>query len=133
MKTLISFLLLFALAFFAGCASTVQKNAGTFFAKVASMDITAADVSQSTITPLFSHSESLSGLHHAPGQFSVENLKATYTIPLWGTTWNFSASAISASTPAAVAAVSTVVNKDVPAPAPASTTGFTPAVVTPAK
>lgn len=88
-----------------GCATATQKNAGAFLSKVAAMNITAADVSQSTTTPVYSHSESVSGLHHGPDSFSVENLKASFAIPLWGVTWNFSASAIAGSTPQAVASV----------------------------
>lgn len=98
--------------FLSGCATATQKNAGAFLAKVAQMNITAADVSQSTVTPVYSHAESLSGLTHTPTQFTVENLKATFSIPLWGVTWNFSASAIQADSPAVVASVPQVlVNK----------------------
>lgn len=113
MKTIIANLAAaLAALFLAGCATTTQQNAGAFLSKVAAMDVTAADVSQSTNTPLYSHSESVSGLHHSPQGFEVENLKATLAIPLWGVTWNFSASAISGNTPAAVAAIAA-------APAPA--------------
>ena len=107
MKTLIVSLLAISALALSGCATATQKNAGAFLSKVASMDITAADVSQSTVTPVYSHTESVSGLHHAPGVFSVENLKATFAIPLWGVQWNFSASAISGTTPAAVSQVAT--------------------------
>jgi hypothetical protein len=96
-------------ALFSGCATATQKNAGAFLGKVASLDITAADVHQSTTTPLYSHSESLSGLSKtADGKFSVTNLKADFTIPLWGVKWDFSASAITANTPQAAAGVATV-------------------------
>jgi hypothetical protein len=103
MKT---YLCLLAAAFaLSGCASSTQKNARAFLTKIAAMDITAADISQSTNTPVYSHSESVSGLHHAPGEFTVENLKATFSIPLWGTTWNFSASSIKGVTAEAVSKV----------------------------
>jgi hypothetical protein len=101
-----------ALALLSGCATSTQKNAGAFLAKVASMNITAADVSQSTTGPFYNHSESISGLHHQPGSFSIENLKAEFGIPLWGVKWSFSASAISGETPQAVAAVATAAVKE---------------------
>lgn len=97
-------LLLLPVVLLSGCATSNQKNAGAFLSKVAAMDITAADVSQSTSTPVYSHSESITGLHHSPGSFSVENLKATFAIPLWGVQWNFSASAIAGTSPQALAA-----------------------------
>ena len=107
MKTYTALLIAAVVLLLSGCATATQKNAGAFLAKVASMDITAADVTQSTSTPIYSHSESVSGLHHAPGTFSIENLKADFAIPLWGVKWTFSASAIAGSSPAAVAQVAT--------------------------
>ena len=98
-------LLLLPLALLSGCATANQKNAGAFLSKVSSMDIAAADIRQSTSGPFYSHTESLSGFHHAPGSFSIENLNATFAIPLWGVKWDFSASAIIGTTPQAIAAV----------------------------
>lgn len=104
MKTIATILAAAAL-FLTGCATTTQKNAGAFLAKVASMNVTATDVHQSTNTPVYSHSESLTGLSHSSdGTFTVTNLKANFAIPLWGVTWDFSASGISGS-PGAVSAV----------------------------
>lgn len=110
MKTIIANLAAAVSALFlAGCATTTQQNAGAFLSKVAAMDVTATDVHQSTNTPLYSHSESLSGLsRQANGTFAITNLKATFSIPLWGVTWDFSASGISGNTPSAVAAIAQV-------------------------
>ncbi len=94
MKTYLALIVAAFALLFSGCATATQKNAGAFLSKVAAMNITAADVSQSTQTPLYSHSESLAGLTKTADGFSVSNLKATFTIPLWGVGWNFSASAI---------------------------------------
>ena len=99
MKTALA---IFAL-FFAGCSSTTQQNAGAFLSKVALMHIEAADVTQSTVTPIYSHSESLAGLKHtSDGGLQIENLKATFAIPfpvmnIPILSWNFTASAIIAS------------------------------------
>jgi type IV pilus biogenesis protein CpaD/CtpE len=116
MKTIFA-LILAALcaASLSGCATATQKNAGGFLAKVAQMNITAADVSQSTVTPIYSHHESLSGLKHDAASFSVENLKADFAIPLWGVQWTFSASAISATSPQMLAQVAQAAQTAAPA------------------
>lgn len=105
MKKLVTLILLAGLCALSGCASTNQNNAGAFLSKIATMDVTAADISQSTNTPLYSHAESISGLHHDANHFQIENLKATFAIPLWGVTWNFSASSIQGATPQSLAQV----------------------------
>lgn len=107
MKTHIALILAAVSLLFSGCATATQKNAGAFLAKVAAMDITAADVSQSTMTPLYSHKESIAGLQKSENKFSVSNLKAEFAIPLWGVQWTFTASAITGSKAADVAAVAT--------------------------
>lgn len=107
MKTYLALIVAAFGLLFSGCATATQQKAGVFLAKVAAMDITAADITQSTSTPLYSHFESVSGLHHAPGEFTIENLKASFSIPPLGTTWTFSASSIKGATPQAVAAVAT--------------------------
>ncbi len=107
MKTYLALLFAAVALLFSGCATATQKNAGAFLAKVAAMDITAADVSQATVTPIYSHHESIAGLQKTGSQFSVSNLKADFAIPLWGVQWTFSASAIAGSSPQAVAQVAT--------------------------
>lgn len=62
----------------AGCASTVQKNAATFLQNLP--NINAADVSQTTTTPVFSHSESVANLVTSAGVASVSNVKASLSI-----------------------------------------------------
>lgn len=105
MKTYLTLIVAACALLFAGCATATQKNAGAFLTKVASMNITAADVSQSTQTPIYSHTESIAGLTKTADGFSVSNLKATFAIPVWGVNWTFTASAITGSSAAAVAAV----------------------------
>lgn len=117
MKTTITLITTLAALALCGCSTTNQKNAGAFLSKVAGMNITAADVTQSTTTPFYAHQESLTGLHHQQGQLSIENLKASFTIPLWGVKWDFSASAITAEDPQAIAALARATNLQ-PAPAP---------------
>ena len=104
MKTKLALIVAALGLLFSGCATATQKNAGAFLSKVAEMNITAADVSQSTQTPIYSHSESLAGLTKTADGFSASNLKATFSIPLWGVGWSFSASAITG-TKTAVAAL----------------------------
>lgn len=108
MKTAFAIILAAGAAFLSGCATTTQKNAGMFLSKVAAMDVTAADIRQQTVTPLYSHKESVSGISKVDGKLSITNLSADFSIPLWGTTWSFSASSITASTPAAAAQVAAV-------------------------
>ncbi len=93
----------------AGCSTTNQKNAGAFVKTIAGMDITAADISQSTSTPLYSHQESITGLHHDANHLEIENLKASFSIPLWGTKWDFSASSIQAAKPEQLAPIAKVI------------------------
>lgn len=107
MKTYLTMFLAAGALLLTGCATATQKNAGAFLAKVAAMDITAADVSQATVTPIYSHHESIAGLQKTGDRFSVSNLKADFAIPLWGVQWTFSASAIAGSSPQAVAQVAT--------------------------
>ena len=99
MKSLLTLILAAALLALTGCASTNSKDAGAFLAKVAAMNVTAADVTQTTTGPFYNHQESISGLHWDAKGFSVENLKASFNIPLpvFGVpllSWSLSASAI---------------------------------------
>ena len=50
----------------------------------------------STTTPVYSHSESATGVAWTSTGFSVLNVKANIGIPVIGTTWSFSASSLTA-------------------------------------
>jgi hypothetical protein len=63
------------------CSTAVQKNASSLLNTVAQYDIDAAKVSQKTAGPFYTHSESVAGLSHTPGHFSVEDLNANFDIP----------------------------------------------------
>jgi hypothetical protein len=94
-----SFSLFFILIFLSGCASTNQKNAAAFVRALKDLRLEASDVTQSTITPFYNHSESIAGLKKNGENVSIENLKASFNIPLPVFNipllqWNFSASAI---------------------------------------
>ena len=91
MKTL---LLLPLLLLSAGCQSTATSNASSFVKQIAALNVSAADISQSTTTPVYSHSESATGVAWSPDGFSVLNVKATIGIPFIGTNWSFSASSL---------------------------------------
>ena len=79
-----------------GCQSTATKNATSFVGKIASMNVSAADISQATTTPIYSHSESATGVAWSPEGLSILNVKTTIGIPFIGTNWSFSASSLSA-------------------------------------
>ena len=81
---LLPFLLLVLLS--SGCQSTATKNAATFVQQIGAMNLNAADISQSTSTPFYSHSESAAGVATSPNGLSIINVKADIAIPLWGTT-----------------------------------------------
>ena len=93
---LLPLLLLPLLLLNSGCQSTATSNASTFVKQIASMNVSAADITQSTSTPVYSHSESATGIAWTPNGLSVLNVKANIAIPLWGTTWTFSASSLTA-------------------------------------
>jgi hypothetical protein len=78
------------------CQSTATKNASSFVSQIAAMNVSAADISQSTSTPVYSHSESATGIAWSQNGMSILNVKANIAIPLWGTTWSFSASSLQA-------------------------------------
>jgi len=78
------------------CASTATKNASSFVSQIAAMNVSAADITQSTTTPVYSHSESATGVAWTSTGFSVLNVKANIGIPVIGTTWSFSASSLTA-------------------------------------
>ena len=78
------------------CQSTATKNAATFVQQIGAMNLNAADITQSTTTPFYSHSESAAGVATSPNGLSIINVKADVAIPLWGTTWSFSASSLTA-------------------------------------
>jgi hypothetical protein len=78
------------------CQSTATKNASSFVQQIGAMNLNAADISQSTSTPFYSHSESAAGVATSPNGLSIINVKADVAIPLWGTTWSFSASSLTA-------------------------------------
>jgi len=78
------------------CSSTATKNASSFVSQIAAMNVSAADISQSTTTPVYSHSESATGVAWTSTGFSVLNVKANIGIPVIGTTWSFSASSLTA-------------------------------------
>lgn len=66
-----------------GCAGLNQKNAAAFLNKINKLHIEAADISQSTVTPFYNHTESVAGLKKAGSEsISIENLKASFNIPL---------------------------------------------------
>jgi len=77
-----------------GCQSTATSNASSFVKQIAALNVSAADISQSTTTPVYSHSESATGVAWSPDGFSVLNVKATIGIPFIGTNWSFSASSL---------------------------------------
>ena len=79
-----------------GCASTATKNASSFVSQIAAMNVSAADITQSTTTPVYSHSESATGVAWTSTGFSVLNVKATIGIHFIGTNWSFSASSLTA-------------------------------------
>ena len=91
---LLPILLLPLLLLNSGCQSTATNNASTFVAAIGKMNLQAADISQSTTTPLYSHSESAAGVATSPNGLSIVNVKANIAVPLWGTTWSFSASSL---------------------------------------
>ena len=95
MKTL---LLLPLLLLSAGCQSTATSNASSFVKQIAALNVSAADISQSTTTPVYSHSESATGVAWNSTGFSVLNVKATIGIPFIGTNWSFSASSVTTGT-----------------------------------
>ena len=83
-----------------GCATTNQKNASGFLTFCATHNFTAANVTQTTKAPWYSHTETLSGLTKVNGVTSVSDLKATLTLYPMGVpaaSWEFSADAISIS------------------------------------
>lgn len=82
-----------------GCGSIPQKQAATFIDALKKMHLEAADVSQSTVTPIYNHSESAAGIVKSEKNLTVENVKASFNIPIpfLGIPllqWNFSASHI---------------------------------------
>jgi len=95
MKRLLLPLSLLALS---GCTTTATKNASSFVSQVAAMSVSAADITQSTTTPFYSHSESATGVAWNSTGFSVLNVKATIGIPFIGTNWSFSASSVTTGT-----------------------------------
>ena len=108
MKNIRILLLALLVITLSGCATTNQKNASAFLATVASMDISAADVSQTTKGPFYNHSESIAGLAWSPSGFTISNLKASFDIPMpvMGIPliqWTLSASALSGTKPSAPA------------------------------
>lgn len=65
-----------------GCSS-VGSNLSKFVASLPPNSVT--DASQTTTNPLYSHSESVTGMAKSPdGSIVITNLKANLTIPLWG-------------------------------------------------
>ena len=93
---LLPILLLPLLLLNSGCQSTATSNASSFVAAIGKMNLNAADITQSTSTPFYSHSESAAGIATSPNGLSIINVKADVAIPLWGTTWTFSASSLTA-------------------------------------
>lgn len=67
-----------------GCAS-VGKNLSAFVANLPPNTLT--DATQTTTNPLYSHTESVTGMSKsADGTIQIVNLKASLFIPLWGFT-----------------------------------------------
>lgn len=65
-----------------GCSS-VGANLSKFVANLPPN--TVVDATQTTTNPLYSHSESVTGMSKAgDGTIVITNLKANLTIPLWG-------------------------------------------------
>ena len=83
MKTLLHLLLAAGALAFSGCVS-VGGNYAAFIQKIPA--VTAVDISQSTTTPVYTHSESASGVSTDPytGILTVTNGKASITIPELG-------------------------------------------------
>jgi hypothetical protein len=103
MKTLFTLIIASLALLFSGCATTANKNATTFLSQIKGMGIVANDITQTTKTPIYSHSESATGIaKDANGNLTVVNLKVGLMIPLWGTSWDLSASGIQIIAPGSV-------------------------------
>lgn len=97
MKTVLAFILSFSLLL-TGCTTTVQKNAAAFFQTLP--NINADDVTQTTTTPVFSHTEKVANLVTVPGSVAVSNVSADLAITPGGIQWyhtTFTASHVSIS------------------------------------
>lgn len=80
MKILLTLLTIAALGL-TGCATQNANNASSLLAKVAEYNIDASKVSQTTTGPFYNHTESLAGLTHSDGHFSITDLNAQFNIP----------------------------------------------------
>jgi len=97
----ITLLALLAALFLTGCSS-VGSNLAAFVAKLPPNTLT--DATQTTNTPVYSHTESVTGMSKAAdGTIVISNLKASAAIPEIGVTWGLSVSGL------------TISPKDVPA------------------
>ena len=102
MKTLVLTLGAIALLFCSGCMS-LGKNMADFVAKLPPN--TLVDATQTTTTPVYTHSESVTGMSKAPdGTIVVSNLKANASIPEIGVTWSLSISGLTIAPAQTVAA-----------------------------
>ena len=86
---------LIALACLALCGcSHVGSNLSSFVASLPPNTLT--DASQTTTNPLYSHTESVTGMSKAAdGTVVITNLKAQVLIPLWGFSDTLSVSGLS--------------------------------------
>ena len=96
MKSTIATIVTFAgLLFLTGCSS-VGTNLAAFVAKLPPNTLT--DATQTTTTPVYSHTESVTGMSKAPdGTIVISNLKASAAIPEFGVTWGISISGLTVS------------------------------------
>lgn len=95
MKTVFTLIIASLALFLSGCSTTAAKNGSDFLSKISKMGIVANDVTQRTSTPVYSHTESATGISKdTHGNMSIINLKVGIAVPVIGTTWDFSASGI---------------------------------------
>ena len=93
MKTLLFLFVSLSAVLISGCASTNASNLKSVLNSLPA--ISAVDVTQSTTTPVYSHSETLTGLDvDKDGNIIVTKAKASITLPLLGTQWDLSVSSL---------------------------------------
>lgn len=103
MKNILAILLFAAALGLTGCSTL--GNYAAFIQKIPA--VTATDITQTTTTPVYSHSESASGVTTDPstGQITVTNGKASVAIPELGVSSSLNISGLKVqATPAQLAA-----------------------------